>query len=246
MLHHTFIHIPGLGIKSERSLWMQGIWTWTDFLNHQKTIFSRTRDAWIREELEHSLNRQEDILFFIDRLPTAEHWRIFETFQEDAVYLDIETSGGYQGMDEITIIGLYNGRQVQTFVNGINLEAFEEAISHCKLVVTFNGACFDLPYIRRWFRHIELPRAHIDLRFVLKKIGLRGGLKAIEKQTGLFRDSSLEGLNGLDAVLLWKDYLWGDKSALERLIAYNTMDVVHLQPLMELSARELKKRLFPF
>jgi uncharacterized protein len=246
LLDHTFIHIPGIGPKIERKLWARGVRTWTDFLNHGKTIFSRDRDALIRKEIENSMVHQGDLLFFVDRLPQAEHWRIFEPFQEEAVYLDIETSGGYQGLDEITVIGLYDGHNVRTFVNGINLEAFEEAISSCKLVITFNGSCFDLPYIRRWFRHIDLPKAHIDLRFVLRKIGLRGGLKAIEKKVGLFRDSEVEGLNGFDAVLLWKDYQWGDTSALERLILYNTMDIVHLKPLMEIGVREMKKKLFSF
>jgi hypothetical protein len=84
------------------------------------------------------------------------------------------------------------------------------------------------------------------LRFLLKKLGLRGGLKAIEKQMGLSRDSAVEGLNGFDAVLLWKAYQWGDSSALERLILYNTMDIVQLKPLMELGVLEMKKRLLPF
>jgi uncharacterized protein len=246
LLDHTFIHIPGIGPKNERKLWARGIRTWADFLNHQKPIFSLARDALIRKELEKSLDHREDILFFLDRLPPDEHWRIFESFEDSAVYLDIETSGGYQGTDEITIIGLYDGHKVQTFINGKNLVDFEEAIATCKLVITFNGSCFDLPYIRRWFRHIDFPRAHLDLRFILRKIGLAGGLKAIEKKMGLIRDSEVEGLNGFDAVLLWKDYQWGDTSALERLIRYNTMDIIHLKPLMEFSVLEMKKRLFSF
>jgi uncharacterized protein len=246
LIDHTFLHIPGIGLKNERYLWSLGIRTWTEFLNYEKTIFSRNRDALIRKELEISQHHRQDLSFFVDRLPSSELWRVFEPFQDEAVYLDIETSGNYQDTDEITIIGLFNGREVQTFVNGKNLAEFEEVISAYKLVVTFNGSSFDLPYIRRWFRHIDLPRAHIDLRFLLKKIGLQGGLKAIERQVGLVRDSDVAGLNGLDAVLLWKNYQWGDQSALDRLILYNTMDIVHLKPLMEFGARELKNRLFLF
>jgi uncharacterized protein YprB with RNaseH-like and TPR domain len=77
-------------------------------------------------------------------------------------------------------------------------------------------------------------------------LGLRGGLKSIEEQLGLIRDPAVQGLNGFDAVLLWKNYQWGDESALERLILYNTMDIVQLKPLMELGAREMKKRLLAF
>ncbi|MGA3083235.1 MAG: ribonuclease H-like domain-containing protein [Thermodesulfobacteriota bacterium] len=243
MLEHTFIHITGIGPKTEQYLWRQGILTWTDFLDHEKPILSPNRDAVIRRELEISIKKRKELLFFANRLPPSDLWRVFESFKEDAVFLDIETSGGYQGLDEITLIGLFDGRKVQTFVNGRNLDDFEQAIASYSLVITFNGSCFDLPYLRRWFRHISLPPAHIDLRFLLKKLGLRGGLKAIEKQVGLSRDPMVEGMNGFDAVLLWKAYQWGDQTALERLILYNTMDIVQLKPLMELSAREMKKRL---
>lgn len=246
LLEHTFIHIPGIGPKTEQLLWKRGILTWEDFLDHKKPILSSNRDAFVRRELEISQENYHDIPFFVDRLPPADLWRIYDTFKEQAVFLDIETSGGYQGLDEITLIGLYDERKVQTFVNGHNLDDFELAIASYPLVITFNGSCFDLPYLKAWFRHISLPPAHIDLRFVLKKLGLRGGLKAIEKQVGLSRDPMVEGMNGFDAVLLWKAYQWGDESALERLVLYNTMDVIQLKPLMELGASELKKRLFIF
>ena len=246
MLENTFIHIKGIGSKTEQLLWKRGIRTWWDFLEHRKTVFSPERDTVIRRELGVSLEHRQDLLFFTNCLPPSELWRVYDSFQDQAVFLDIETSGGFQGFDEITVIGLYDGQKVQTFINGRNLEDFEQAITAFPLVITFNGSCFDLPYLKRWFKHIVLPTAHIDLRFVLKKLGLRGGLKAIEEQVGLLRDPAVKGLNGFDAVLLWKDYQWGDESALNRLILYNTMDIVQLKPLMELTALEMKKRLMVF
>lgn len=246
MLEHTFIHIPGIGPRTERFLWSRGIKTWRDFLNQKTPVLSLERDAVIRRGLEISRENRDNLVYFIKSLPPSEHWRVYETFQSQAVFLDIETSGGYQGWEEITVIGLFDGRSVQTFVNGRNLEDFEQALASFSLVITFNGSCFDLPCLRRWFRHIKLPPAHIDLRFVLKKLGLRGGLKSIEEQVGLFRDPLVRGLNGFDAVLLWQDYQRGDESALERLILYNTMDIRQLKPLMELGAREMKKRLLIF
>jgi uncharacterized protein len=246
LLKNTFIHIAGIGSKTEQLLWKQGILTWEGFLGHKKPILSPDRDAHICRELELSLFHQGEIHFFLNRLPQTEHWRLFESFKEKAVFLDIETSGGYQGLDEITVIGLFDGREVQTFINGRNLEDFEQAVASYSLVITFNGSCFDLPYLRRWFKHLSLPQAQIDLRFLLKKLGLSGGLKAIEKKLGLARDPAVEGLNGFDAVLLWKAYQGGDQTALDRLILYNTMDIVQLKPLMELGAQEMKKRLLLF
>ena len=246
MLEHTFIHIPGIGPKTERYLWRNGILTWKHFLSNKKSLLSHTRDAFVRQNLEASLENRDNIRFFQDRLSSADLWRVFNRFKEKAVYLDIETSGLYQGVDEITVIGLYDGKTVKTFVQGINLAEFESEITSYQLIITFNGAQFDLPFIRRQFPNISLPPAHIDLRFFLKKLGYRGGLKAIEKSFGLHRASAIDGIDGYEAVLLWKAYQWGDESALDRLILYNTADIVHLKPLMERGYQEMKAQLLSF
>ena len=200
----------------------------------------------MRQNLESSLENRDNIRFFQDRLSSADIWRVFDRFKGKAVYLDIETSGLYQGVDEITVIGLYDGKTAKTFVKGINLDEFESEITSYQLIITFNGAQFDLPFIRRQFPHISLPPAHIDLRFFLKKLGYKGGLKAIEKSFGLSRASNIDGMDGYEAVLLWKAYQWGDESALDRLILYNTADIVHLKPLMERGYQEMKTRLLSF
>jgi hypothetical protein len=245
MLENTFVHIRGIGLKTERKLWRSGFRTWSDFLRTKETILSPGRDRMIRRELELSLQKRNDIRFFGERLSGGEIWRLFGAFRDRAVYLDIESSRTSQGLDEITIVGLYDGRRVQTFVNGINLDEFEVAFADYDLVVTFSGTCFDLPFIRRYFRNISLPSVHIDLRFLLKNLGLTGGLKRIEKEVGLVREDEIDGLNGYEAVMLWKDYQWGDKAALEKLIRYNTADIVNLEPLMEMAFTQMRKRLLP-
>ena len=170
MLEHTFVHIQNIGLKTERRLWERGIHTWRQFLDHDQPIFSPARDEYIREEVESSIAHMGDIRYFNNRLPSSEMWRVFGAFKDRAVYLDIETSGLYQDADEITVIGLYDGRTVQSFVNGKNLEDFEIAIASYDLVITFNGSRFDLPFIRRWFRHITLPPAHITNRESVGKV----------------------------------------------------------------------------
>jgi len=245
MLEHTFIHIPGIGPRTEEKIWNRGIHTWQEFLDHAGAVISPGRDRFIGRELEASMAHREDISFFSERLCPGEMWRLFRTFKGRAVYLDIETSGGYQGVDDITVIGIYDGVHVQTFVNGINLDDFEVAIAAYDLVITFNGACFDLPFIRSRFPGISLPPAHIDLRFLLKKLGYAGGLKRIEKDLAITRESGIEGMDGFEAVRLWQAYQWGDDAALETLIRYNRADIVNLKPLMEIGYQEMKARLFP-
>ena len=246
MLEHTFIHISGIGPKTERALWRQGVFTWDHFLKIDNAPLSRSQYALVRKELMASVENRDNIRFFSERLPSADIWRLFGKFKDRVVYLDIETSGFYQGVDEITIIGLYDGKTTKTFVQGINLDKFESEIASYDLVVTFNGSQFDLPFIRRQFPNIYLPPAHIDLRFFLKKLGYQGGLKAIERSFGLSRSSEIDGMDGYHAVLLWREYQWGDRNALDRLIEYNTADIVNLKPLMEMGYQEMKEQLLSF
>jgi uncharacterized protein YprB with RNaseH-like and TPR domain len=246
LLEHTFIHIQGIGKKTEQRLWERGILKWNHFLEYGETIFSPARDQAVRQELDASIGHRKDVRFFCERLSLVDMWRIFKAFKDGGVYLDIETSGGYQGLDEITVIGLYDGNAVQSFVNGINLDEFEVSIAKYDLMITFNGACFDLPFIRRWFPNISLPPAHIDLRFLLKRLGYQGGLKEIEKILGIVRDPEINGLDGYDAVMLWKTYQWGEQSALDRLIQYNTADIVNLKPLMEIAYEKIKAETLSF
>jgi uncharacterized protein len=246
LLEHTFIHIPGIGLKTERHLWRNGINTWNDFLRTKKSPLLPARDFFVRQNVEASLKNRNNIRFFTDKLPIAEIWRLFRVFKDKAVYLDIETSGLYQGVDDITIIGLYDGKTIKTFVQGVNLGEFESQINAYELLITFNGSQFDLPFLKRQFPNICLPPAHIDLRFFLKKLGYKGGLKTIEKVFGLHRASAIEGMGGYAAVLLWKAYQWGDESALNRLIQYNTADIIHLEPLMEKGYEKMKTYLLSF
>jgi uncharacterized protein YprB with RNaseH-like and TPR domain len=245
MLEHTFLHVQGIGEKTERNLWQRGILTWQDYLARGEGIFPRGRDRLVRDQIEDSIRHREDPLFFRDRLPPSEHWRLYETFRDRTAFLDIETSGGYQGLEEITLIGMYDGRGFRNFLDGSNLADFEVAIAGFDLVITFNGTSFDLPVIRRSFPHITLPAVHIDLRFVLRRLGYRGGLKQIEKKLGMERERAIDGMDGSDAVRLWNAYRWGDEGALDLLIRYNAADVVNLKALMDIASREFRCKLLP-
>lgn len=244
MIEKTFIHIDGIGPKTEEKIWKMGIQSWRDFLGLKKPVFSPGKNRHIVENLESSVLHRDDIGFFSDRLPSGEMWRLFDAFKHRAVYLDIETSGYDQWTNDITVIGIYDGETVQSFVNGKNLEQFETAIANYDLVITFNGSSFDLPFIRRSFPGISLPEGHIDLRFVLKKMGLSGGLKHIEKTVGIGRSDEVDGVDGFEAVRLWHQYQRGDKKALKTLIAYNEADIVNLKPLMEMAYEQMKRKFF--
>jgi uncharacterized protein YprB with RNaseH-like and TPR domain len=246
MLEHTFIHLPGVGLATERRWWQQGILTWEDLLQNLPAV---VRPAYWREECQRilvsSLEQKSNPAFFAPLIKSSEHWRFYGAFGGSCAFLDIETSGGAQGWHEITVIGLYDGHHYRAFVDGQDLEEFEDAAQHFQLVITFNGSRFDLPCIHQHFRHFRAPWVPIDLRFVLLHLGFRGGLKAIEERLEIKRPDDVRGLNGFDAVSLWNQFMHGDASALERLIRYNREDVVNLQTLMDYAYRTHLSRL-PF
>ena len=248
MLRQTFIHIPGVGQKTERKLWRQGIRSWQDARDNGKGLgqgapgLNRIREHLRESEVQ---RKARNILFFLEHLPKPETWRLYPDFAKDLVFLDVETTGLSIAYDEITVIGLYDLRNVRFFIRGHNLHEFPSALDPYKLMVTFNGSRFDLPFVRTAFPGIKLPPGHLDLRFLLRRLGLSGGLKRIEGQLNIARSRRLEGVSGYEATVLWNRYLRGDRSALELLLEYNHADIVNLRTLLDYACAGLRRRLLP-
>jgi len=131
-------------------------------------------------------------------------------------------------VESITTIALYDGRSVFHYVNGYDLDDFKRRIPQYDVLVTYNGKCFDVPFIERYFS-IKLNQAHIDLRYVLGGLGFTGSLRTCEKNLGIGR-GELEGIDGFFGVLLWEDYKRNHNDrTLETLLAYNVADVLKLK-----------------
>jgi uncharacterized protein YprB with RNaseH-like and TPR domain len=246
MLKNTFLHIPGLGVKSEQRIWSSGIHSWDDLLRESLPRFSPQRTDLLKRGIEESLEQLSgnNPNYFGERLPSNQSWRIFPEFRESIAYLDIETTGLDAWSNQITTIALYDGKSVFTYVQGQNLDEFTKDIQKYKVIVTYNGKCFDVPFIESYFR-IKIPQVHIDLRYLLRSLGYTGGLKGCEKKAGIDR-GELEGVDGFFAVLLWNDFQRNKSlKSLETLLAYNIQDVVNLEFLMVLSYN-LKLKETPF
>jgi uncharacterized protein YprB with RNaseH-like and TPR domain len=231
MLTNTFIHIQGIGLKTESDLWQAGIKSWEDFNGSPHASLPSGRNQLISESVsvarDHLADRPD---YFTNLLPASQHWRIFPHFRPKTAFIDIETTGLSETC-QITTIALYDGKKIKYYVQGQNLDDFPDDIAAYDVLVSYNGKSFDVPVINRYFG-IELPQAHIDLRYILHSLGIKGGLKGCEKQLGLDR-GDLEGVDGYMAVLLWDHYQQtGEKRALETLLAYNIMDTVNLELLM--------------
>lgn len=140
-------------------------------------------------------------------------------------YLDIETSF----RSEITVVGIYRPPRnlIQIVHPKINVRSLLKALKGATEIVTYWGHRFDLPMIERCLgvdlRSIFCSR---DLADDCHLRGLYGGLKAVEKQLGIRRET--EGLDGNDAMRLWEMWLEGNAKALDLLLRYNRDDVVNL------------------
>jgi hypothetical protein len=234
MLKRTFQLIPGVGPWKEKDLWARGIHTWDDFpengsvLGQKLDEGARRRLALAREALE-----RRDLKGLAAMVPPREHWRLYPEFARDAVYFDIETDGKQEQAP--TVVALFDDAGLRVFIQGRNMDELPEAMAERRLWVTFNGSCFDVPVLREYFgKRFPTPDAHIDLRFVCRRLGMGGGLKEIEDKLGLGRPPHMKGVNGWDAVLLWRAYLArGDVEALRFLVEYNLYDSFQLRSLMD-------------
>jgi uncharacterized protein YprB with RNaseH-like and TPR domain len=245
MLKNTYIHIPGVGKTLEQKIWDSGIHTWDEFLEMEDKIpIPSSRKTRICEGIKLSSKHlaEKDCFFFSQRLPSAEHWRAYSTFSDSIAFFDIETTGLSPGRDKITVVGIYDGNEAKTYVRGINLDDIIGEFSKYQLLVSFNGARFDIPFIKSEFPEIEFKQLHIDLMYPLRRIGYGRGLKNIEKLLGISRSEDTDGMDGFDAVRLWKQYEKGNKEALDLLVKYNTEDIVNLKTIIELTYSKMVKK----
>ncbi|MFZ5760987.1 MAG: ribonuclease H-like domain-containing protein [Thermodesulfobacteriota bacterium] len=229
MLFNTFLHIPGIGAKTEKKIWLAGIQSWDQW----RPPFSSTLSGKIINLVTIHLQKfaaesNGTAAYYASLLPAGQLWRLFPHFRKQTAYLDIETEGD---RGTITTIALADGQRLHTYVQGENLADFLTDIATYEVIVTYNGTGFDLPVIESFFS-TRLNQVHIDLRSILARLGYKGGLKACEKNAGIARPG-LEGLDGFAAVLLWRRYQQaGDKAALATLLAYNCADAANLEHLL--------------
>ncbi len=245
LLEATFLHAQGIGRTTERRLWEAGAGDWDAYLARPDAEWPLTQAqrALLTPTIVESKARleAEDFHWFAQSLPAGEHWRAVPAFGHRLAFVDIETNGG-MGAGDLTVLGIYDGWQMRQYVKGQNLEDAPEAFADAAILVTFFGTGFDLPFIRRAFPHLSLPQMHVDLCYLLKRLGFRGGLKRIEQQMGIQRSNATTGLSGWDAVRLWREYRMGRQQSLDVLLAYNADDVRNMADLLAEGYRRLARK----
>ncbi|MHC1625096.1 MAG: ribonuclease H-like domain-containing protein [Methermicoccaceae archaeon] len=247
MLKKTFIHIPSIGPKRERMLWRTGFETWDDVIIRQDELAGVARR--IQKNLVDGASRSlmalesGEVDYFSKTMPRSEQWRCYREFEDSVAFVDIETTGLCMDWSYMTVVGVYDGKNYMEFVRDVNMDDLPDVLSQYNMIVTFNGARFDLPFISHSFPELSFEHVlHIDLLYYTRRLGMKGGLKSVEKQLGISRPEELRGMDGWEAVLLWKRYEHGNEEALDTLLDYNKEDVVNLKNIMETTYDEACRR----
>jgi uncharacterized protein len=231
VIRRTFQLSSGIGPWREKDLWARGLSDWDDLRERGAELLPLP----LRDELGRAVDRAEEALLRGDAvalaglLPVREHWRLWPLVRERALCLDVEADGSADRLTP-TVVGCFDPQGLATFVSGRNLQALPARLAAHPIWVTFNGNCFDLPVLRRAFPELPAPTLHLDLRGVTRRMGLGGGLKAIEDRLGIARPPHLRGTGGREAVALWRAYRGsGALEPLRTLVEYNLYDAFQLR-----------------
>jgi len=232
-VENSFVPVRGVGEKTERRLWGEGVTDWETF-ECCDALGETRRDRVLTfvEEGRDALDRG-DADFFDDALPDGEKWRMYRNFDDGATFFDIETTGLDAKRNVVTTVSFHRGSDTTTLVRGDDLTAENVAaeLERADLLVSYNGRRFDEPFVETDLGvSVEVP--HVDLMYLCRRLGLTGGLKEVENTLGVGRDG-VEDVDGRKAVRLWHAYEDGDTEALERLVRYNRYDARNLRSVLE-------------
>jgi uncharacterized protein YprB with RNaseH-like and TPR domain len=235
MLTETYIHIPGVSIRAEKTIHAGGVCDWNRFLEAPPRLHPRLCNI-VRNALPESLSalRAKDISFFSSRLPPAEHWRLLKDFSYSSACLDIETTGCSPYNSKITVVGVFANGRYYAFTSDSDVETAAEFLSRFAILVTYNGKRFDVPFLvhKLGWRFLD-DMVQVDIMYLCRRLGLKGGLKGVELGLGIERPAEVRGLDGYDAVQLYHRYLQGERDAFDKLIEYNRCDVENLLRVFE-------------
>jgi uncharacterized protein YprB with RNaseH-like and TPR domain len=242
-IENSFIPVRGVGETTERCLWEAGVTRWSEFDGSAVGPETAERiESFVDVATDHL--RRGDAHFFDEAFPQRERWRLYEDFRDDALCFDIETTGLDADRDEVTMVGFHRDGDTETLVRGDDLTAgaLRERFADASLLVSFNGAQFDVPFLESSFDYsIDAP--HLDMMYPCRRLDLTGGLKPIEREVGIDRDRP--DLSGKDAVRLWREYERGDESALDTLVSYNREDTENLRTLADVVTDRLHRSVVP-
>jgi uncharacterized protein YprB with RNaseH-like and TPR domain len=244
LLERTLQLSKGVGPYRERDLWARGISSWADFEQAaaRDVVMNARLDRELLDGIATARARlsKRELEALAAMVPEREHWRLYPYFAKQAAFLDVEADGD----GALTVAGVMDDHGVATFIRGRNLHELPVRLANSEVWVTFNGGSFDLPVLRKNFEGLAVPKVHLDLKVILRKVRQQGGLKEIEERLGLGRPPHLKGVKGLDAIRLWREHMARlDPAPLRVLVEYNLYDAINLRTLIEWAVNAIAEEL---
>jgi len=246
-VENSFVPVSGVGEKTEKRLWRDGVTDWTRFEERDGDFLSGRRHDRILSYIGEARDAldAEDASFFGETLPDRELWRMYRNFEDKACFFDIETTGLSPERNFVTTASFHVGGDTKTLVRGDDLtpDNVREILDGAGLVVSYNGRRFDAPFVEEDLG-VSFGTPHVDLIYPCRRVGLTGGLKTVEETLGVGRKDEVNDVDGREAVRLWHAYEDGDTEALERLIEYNRYDAENLRAVFDAVHDRLHSEVF--
>lgn len=173
-------------------------------------------------------------------------------YDEEAVFLDIETTGLSPMRSFIYLIGLVfiDLKKVTMHITQLIAEdrdeeeeilrLMKERLKGYKTVVTYNGNSFDLPFIAKRSERYGIEPIAMDSFDMYEKLRLHkdtlklDGLKQknIEKKLGIIRE---DRYNGGECISFYKDYVKNkNKESFNRFVLHNYDDLLYMPATMSI------------
>lgn len=163
---------------------------------------------------------------------------------------DIETTGLNPERNSLILIGFFkNGKAYQYFAENILeegdiIEAFLKDLGNKEVLITYNGASFDIPFLRmrmeaNGISDADLGRIYnLDVYQIIRYYSPLNGIlpdlkqKTVERYMGLSADRA-DSISGAESIGLYFDYVRnGNIAALKKILLHNRDDIIQLYRLL--------------
>lgn len=230
LLYISLIQVSKVTAKREKWFWENGILSIQDLakqLDGQLSFFSTSVEQevnWLMNDAGHSVKEIASI--FEEKTGKRDFYRIAYSIPEDVLFLDIETTGLSPIYHYITMVGWMMNGKYGCWIAGTDQAELQQVCQAAKIIVTFNGARFDVKFLDTFFPDLKIgEKTNLDLMHLCKRFGLVHGQKNIEKELQFNRPKEVQNCDGKEAIALWYKFIFGDDEALNSLIEYNFYDI---------------------
>lgn len=230
LLYISLIQVSHVSVKQEESYWKNGIVSIEDLISSSERQLSFLPSALEREvaylmnDAGHNVDKIASI--FEKKSGKKDFYRIAYSVPEYILFLDIETTGLSSVYHYITMVGWMMNGKYGCWIAGTDPTEMKEVCHKAKMIVTFNGARFDVKFLNNAFPDLNIEdKPNLDLMHFCKRFGFVHGQKKIEKELQFNRPKDVQDCNGKEAIALWYKFIFGEDNALDLLIEYNFYDI---------------------